>query len=204
MTSQPTNIDTIDAAGELGPAMAELDPRERLFVNLLFRPNATGAARAKAAGFGKADSTGATLARIAHRKRSQPHIGKAIVEECQRTLRSLGPEAIRVMREILADKKHRDRGKMARFIAEKVEPALMLHRHEHDVIVRVDHEAESSRAALHARARGPGREADRDFGHSGLGRYEKMLAEQQRMKLALKLTIGELGPEGLMHTCCRC
>src|SRR3981081_4265306 len=104
-------IDTTIDAGELGPAMAELTPRERLFVAALFQPGTTGVAAARAAGYGNADSKNSTLARIAHRLKSRPHIARGIIEECQREVKALGPAAIAGAREIIADKKNKDRGK---------------------------------------------------------------------------------------------
>jgi hypothetical protein len=167
---------------ELGEAMAALSAKEQSFVRALFQPGVTGAAAARAAGYGAADgsSTNKTLARIAFRLRSRPPVVRAIVEECQRTVKSLGPEAIAGMREIIADRKNRDRGKMIRFVIEKIDPALMLVQHQHDVTLRVDHEAETLKALRWLREVGvPRSKLIEHFGFTGLARYEKMLDERE-------------------------
>src|SRR6516165_7484006 len=125
--------------------MLELNPRERAFVVALFMPDMTGTAAAKAAGFGvEGKSTNATFGRIAHRKLSQAHIVAAIEEESRRVVRSLAPSAVRALREILEDPKHRDRLKAARTVLERVDPSMMRFEHQHDVRVRVtDHDSEA-------------------------------------------------------------
>jgi hypothetical protein len=174
----------IENTDELGPAMAALTPRERLFVAELFRPGATGAAAARAAGFGVADSKNSTFARIAYRKRSQPHIVKAIVEECQRQVKSLGPAAITGAREIIANKKHKDRGKMIRFVLDKIDPALMLHEHRHDVSVTIEDHTTAAIENLRwlRELRVPREVLLEQFGYSGLSRYERKLAELDERK----------------------
>src|SRR6266700_2298789 len=170
----------IDNTDELGEAMAALTPRDRLFVSFLFQPGTTTAAAARSAGFGAPDSTNATFARIGYRKRLQPSVVKAIAEECARQVRSLGPEALRGMREIIADKKHKDRGKMIRFIVEKIDPSTMLHQHQHDVTVKVeDHQLEAVRSLrlLRDQLKVPREVLIEHFGHSGLGHYERLERE---------------------------
>jgi phage terminase small subunit len=168
---------------ELGEAMESLSPKERLFVAELFR-GSNGAAAARAAGYGAEDgsSTNRTLARIAVRLKSRGSIVRAIVEESARTVKSLGPEAIAGMREIIADKKNKDRGKMIRYVLDKIEPALQLHehRHEHSVTLRVDHEAETLKALRWMRdvLQVPRDVLIEHFGHTGLSRYERMDREK--------------------------
>jgi hypothetical protein len=185
---------------ELGEALEALSPKERLFVTELFR-GSNGAAAARAAGYGAADgsSTNKTLARIAFRLRSRAGVVRAIVEESQRTVKSLGPEAIAGMRQIIADKKNRDRGKMIRFVIEKIDPALMLHqhRHEHDVTLRIDHEAEAIKALRWMRELGVPREKlVEHFGHTGLSRYERMERERFGDPKLIESPAAEEGPPG--------
>src|SRR5262245_9733516 len=132
--SLPEKIET----AELGEAMEALSPKEAAFVRALFLPNTTATDAARVAGYGTPETTRKNYARIAFRLRERPSIVKAIIEESARHVKALGPDAIRAIREILADKKHRDRGKMARYVADQISPAvgLLLHRHEHDVTVR--------------------------------------------------------------------
>ena len=169
----------IDSTEEIGEAMAALTPRDRLFVSFLFQPGTTTAAAARSAGFGAPDSTNATFARIGYRKRLQPSVVKAIAEECARQVRSLGPEALRGMREIIADKKHKDRGKMIRFIVEKIDPSTILHKH--DVTVKVEnHQVEALKILKFMRDQlgVPREKLVEHFGHSGLGMYERLERQQ--------------------------
>src|SRR5262245_14892560 len=99
---------------ELSPALAELTQRERLFVSHLFTPNPRAGAVAKAAGYCKGNSKSSTFGRIEHRLKSRLSIAKAIAEECRVQVKALGPAAIAGAREIIADKGHKDRGKMIR------------------------------------------------------------------------------------------
>jgi phage terminase small subunit len=169
---------------ELSPVMAELTPRERNFVANLFVPGMSAAAAAQKAGYGTADSKGATFASIAHRLKTRPHIGRAITEMCQAQVKALGPSAIAGAREIIADKKHKDRGKMIRHILDRLDPATMLHAHmhQHDVTVKVeDHTTAVLKSLKWMRELGvPHEKLLEHFGFSGLARYQKMLDEQER------------------------
>src|SRR5262249_54689681 len=176
----PEKIESV----ELGEAMEALSAKEQAFVRALFLPGTTAADAAAIAGYGAPDgsTTRKNYARIAFRLKSRASIVRAIVEESARTVKSLGPEALQGMREILADKKNKDRGKMIRFIVEKIDPALMLHQHQHrhEHNIKIDHEAEAIKILRWMRDElgVPREKLIEHFGHSGLGRYEKMLAEQ--------------------------
>ncbi len=173
------STEELGPAGEFGPAMAELQPRERLFIAALFQPGTTGAAAARAAGYGKADSKNSTLARIAHRLKSRSHIAKAIVEECQREVKSLGPAAVAAARQIIGNPKHRDQGKMIRFVLDRIDPATTLHHHDVRVTVE-DHRVEAVKSLrwLRDELQVPRSVLVEHFGHSGLGMYERMEREQ--------------------------
>lgn len=166
----------------LGPAMSALTPRDRLFVVELFRPGASGTAAARAAGFGvKGKSKNTTYGRIAFRKLRQQSIVEAIEEESRRVVRSLAPDAVQVLREILGNKRHKDRLKAARTVLERTDPSLSLHQHQHDVRV---HEADNDDAKAieflrQFRQLGAGREfLENVFGRNGLAILESKLAEQ--------------------------
>src|SRR5262245_14349373 len=100
--SLPEKIETAEL-GELGEAMEWLSAKEQAFTRALFLPGATAADAARIAGYGNADGTTTrkNFARIAFRLKSRASIVRAIVEESARTVKSLGPEAIAGMREII-------------------------------------------------------------------------------------------------------
>jgi phage terminase small subunit len=192
-----TNLPELENTDRLGPAMLELNPRERAFVVALFMPDMTGTAAAKAAGFGvEGKSTNATFGRIAHRKLSQAHIVAAIEEESRRVVRSLAPSAVRALREILEDPKHRDRLKAARTVLERVDPSMMRFEHEHNVRVRAtDHDSEAVAMLRQMRAQGATREVlEWFFGIGGLSRIEKKLAREEKGPLIEGEVIAPVGP----------
>jgi hypothetical protein len=192
----------IEDTSELGPAMAVLTPRERRFVVELFMPGMTAAAAAQIAGFGNADGSSKreTLARIARRKMTKPHIVAAIAEEQRHVVRALAPSAVRALREILGNRAHKDRLKAARTVFARTDPEHVDHYHQHDVrVTAVDHEAETLKALKWMLQAGvPRSKLLEHFGYSGLGRYEKMLAEQElrdRPRL-IEASPAEEGPPG--------
>jgi len=174
----------VEDTSECGPAMAALTPRERRFVVELFVPGVTAAAAARAAGFGNEDgsSTPDTLARIARRKMTRPHIVAAIAEEQRHVVRALAPSAVRALREILGNRGHKDRLKAARTVFARTDPEQVDHYHQHDHRVTVtDHTAETLKALRWMLDAGVPREKlIEHFGFTGLSRYERMLEESEQ------------------------
>jgi hypothetical protein len=60
---------------------------------------------------------------------------RAIEEESKRLVRALGPQAIKVIKEILDDREHKDRLKAARTVLERIDPAFLGVQHQHQVEV---------------------------------------------------------------------
>jgi phage terminase small subunit len=113
-----------------------LSLKERTFVDrYLALGGARGAGKkaAEAAGF---PSSWAGIA--SHRLLRRPRVAHAIEQESKRLVRALGPQAIKVLKEILDDKQHKDRLKAARTVLERIDPALVGFQHQHRVDVAVE------------------------------------------------------------------
>jgi hypothetical protein len=68
----------------------------------------------------------------------RPRVMRAIEEESKRLVRALGPQAIKVIKEILDDRGHKDRLKAARTVLERIDPTVVGVQHEHRVDVAVE------------------------------------------------------------------
>ena len=110
---------------DLGPAMLACSKQERIFVRALFEKpgHGAGARAARAAGYGSKGGATNTPARSANRLFNRPRVIAAISEMTGQQLRSGGPMAVKTVREIMADKTHKDRLKAARTIIERADPA---------------------------------------------------------------------------------
>ena len=113
--------------GELGPAMRALpNARWRAFVEFYVLgtakggPNASAAARA--AGFGKPNSTALRMAHLAWKLMRDDRTIAAIAEESRKLLRSGAPEAVRALRAIVRDPAHRDHVRAVGMILDRVDP----------------------------------------------------------------------------------
>jgi phage terminase small subunit len=110
-----------------------LSPKERIFVDrylALGGKRGAGKQAAEAAGFP------ASWAAIAsHRLLRRPRVMRAIEEESKRLVRALGPQAIKVIKEILDDRRHKDRLKAARTVLERIDPTFFGVQHQHHVEV---------------------------------------------------------------------
>lgn len=110
---------------EHGPAMAALNDRQRAFVNALFlAPKSHGSRTfaAKAAGFGTPTSSRQCLSQIGHRLAADPRVQAAISEVSASYLTTLGPAAVRALRKLLDDPKHRDHGRALGIVMDRVTP----------------------------------------------------------------------------------
>jgi len=87
LMSSPPDIERI----ELAEAVEALSAKEQAFVRALFLQGSTGADAARPQATARQTQHDAQEhARIAFRLRSRPSVVRAIVEECQRTVKSLG------------------------------------------------------------------------------------------------------------------
>jgi hypothetical protein len=110
-----------------------LSPKESIFVDrylALGGKRGAGKKAAEAAGFP------ASWSAIAAHQR--PRVMRAIEEESKRLVRALGPQAIKVIKEILDDREHKDRLKAARTVLERIDPAYLGVQHQHRVDVAVE------------------------------------------------------------------
>lgn len=130
---QTARIDHGDA--NPGPAFAALTEKQQRFVLALFdAPHSHGSMTfaTKAAGY-KA-TTQASFHSIAHQLAYDPKVEAAIAEVSRQYLVTLGPRAIRAMRRVLDNDKHRDFGRVIGLVADRVSPV------ESKQIVKVEHD----------------------------------------------------------------
>jgi hypothetical protein len=69
---------------------------------------------------------------------------RAIETESKRLVRALGPQAIKVIKEILDDRGHKDRLKAARTVLERIDPAFLGVQHQHHVDVVAESSVETA------------------------------------------------------------
>jgi hypothetical protein len=132
-------LEPIDAQD--GPAMSALNERQKLFTRALFEaPRKHGAAvfAARAAGYGTPTSSVQSFASIASRLCSDPKIQDAIQEESRKYVTTLGPMAVRALKNLLGTPGHRDHGRAVGILMERIAPVESTHN------VRVTHDATPS------------------------------------------------------------
>ena len=122
--------------GELGPKMLALpNDRQRAFVAALFDEEAPlkGGGlflyAARKAHYGNADGTTSdhALSVIASRVAHDARVQAAIAEYSRTTLRTVSPEAIRALKEVIRNPKHRDHMRAISAIADRVDPIEQAH-----------------------------------------------------------------------------
>jgi hypothetical protein len=116
-----------DEDDELGPAMLACSIQERRFVRALFegKPgHGSGARAARAAEYGNRDgsSSAQTMARIANRLFNRQRVIDAMQECTRKLLRAEAPLAVEVVREVMRDRKHKDRLRAAFGVLERLDP----------------------------------------------------------------------------------
>ena len=163
-----------------GPAMAALpSDRHRAFVLALYQvPPGYGSrvAAAKMAGFGSSKSTPSSWASIASRLSGDERIQAAIYEEDCKRIRSSAPRAIRALENMLEDSMHKDHARAVAMTLDRIHPIET--RQVVDVTHRVDdHLVETLHHLRYLKSLNVSREVlEREFGFTGLGRYERLLA----------------------------
>jgi len=168
-----------EVEGELSEREAACSPMERRFVYWLMNlPPKRGfrVQAARLAGYGKSkNSSPHNLNSIAQDLLSRQRVVALIEEVARKQIRSVAPEAIAAVREIIEDTQHRDRLKAASVILERIEPTLQrLDVHvKHEV---VDRDAEAVAYLRKLKALGVSREKlEEELGYSDLPRYERLL-----------------------------
>lgn len=188
MTEQIAGIDTAvwQDAYENCPALQALPSRQQqLFVlHMVFDvAEDNHAAAARAAGYGKPDSTPETMAKIAQRLLVNGAVQAAVLEVGRRYLSSLIGKALRTCDTIMSDEKNRpqDRLRAAQAVLDRTLPAQSSvnmqvdHFHHHDV----DHHRAALDALKYLKSlQVPHEVLVSQFGYSGLARYEAQLAAE--------------------------
>jgi hypothetical protein len=190
---EPSALPEVETWGELGPAMRELSPIRQAFVREYVlaclnakprkdgRPGKAGAPHgaavnaARRAGYGK-NSKRETLAKHAHDLTRDAKIIEAIDEESKKAFRSLAPQAVAAVQNMILNSDHRDHGRAVFGVIDRSIPVVS--KHSIDVTHRTidpDHEAiEEMRAA---RKLGATREKLVElYGANGLDRLEALEA----------------------------
>lgn len=154
-----------------GPAMSELNERQRLFVIGVCDGLSYSEAARQAGYAGEPQTIASTANRLL---RSQPII-EAIAEVTKKHIRSLAPKAKAVVTEIMDDKYHKDRLKAAQQVLDRIDPAVQ----RQDINVRhevIDRTEETLKHLSHLLEIGVQREAlVKEFGEFGLDHYMRLL-----------------------------
>ena len=174
---------------DLGPAMLACSKQERIFVRALFEKpgHGAGARAARAAGYGSKGGATNTPARSANRLFNRPRVIAAIAELTGQSLRSDGPMAVHVTREIMADKNHKDRLKAARTVFERADPAETRFSGEmhHTISSAPGSDAEGIKLLAWLKSQGANQELLLNmFGLNGLPRLERKLIEIEKVQRA--------------------
>ena len=110
---------------DFGPAMTACLPKERTFVLTRMMPDVSDAQAARLAGYGKADSSPATLARIAFRlTHENPRVAAAMAEVAKIAVRDLAVDSIKALKKIVRQDFHKDQAKVALALMERVDPTV--------------------------------------------------------------------------------
>jgi hypothetical protein len=119
---------------EWGPAMAALpNDRQRAFVVALYDEEAPRKGdglmiyAARAAGYGTATSSTKSLGVIANRIVHDGRVQAAIVEHSRSVLRAVPPEAIRALKDLIRDPKHRDHARAIAMVVDRTDPLATVH-----------------------------------------------------------------------------
>jgi phage terminase small subunit len=181
----------------LGVAMKALTPKHRRFVvsyceNL--EKHGRLAAAARAAGYGLA-SEPATVAVIAQQIAHRDDVIAAIKEYSAKQLRQLAPDAVQTVTQILKDPLHKDRLKAANVVLSRADPEIQ--KVETTVEITGDHKRDALEHLKHLKSIGATREMlEKEFGFSGLGYYEDLLAKDEAAKLpVVDAEFTEIEPE---------
>jgi hypothetical protein len=122
-----------DDVPAFGPKMAALPPKRRALVIALFDDDAPRkgdgllAFAAQRAGYGTPTSSPRSLCVIAGRIVHADEVQEAIAEHSHRVMRTIPPEAIRALKELIRDPKHRDHMKAIAAVIDRTDPLQTLH-----------------------------------------------------------------------------
>jgi hypothetical protein len=120
----------VEEEPQFGPRMMALTERQRKFVQALFHescpPHGYGQIEfaVREAGYGTGNSNSNTLSAIGGRLITQERIKLGIAEYSQAVVRSISPEAIKAVRELIKDKKHPAHARALQMILDRVDPVV--------------------------------------------------------------------------------
>jgi hypothetical protein len=137
VVDQSADLDSsaTDHAGNLGPAMLALTPRQRAFVLALYELPPTRGALTKAAvraGYGRNSNT-KTLAQIAHKLWTHEKIRRAFQETGYRFIGHTAVAAIQAARELIFQPTHPDHLKACRLFIDRGWPIENLSKQQIDI-----------------------------------------------------------------------
>lgn len=127
--------------------MSALNERQKRFVHALFlAPKSHGSRTfaARAAGYGTATSSRKSLSQIGHQLSTDVKVQAAISEVSASYLTTLGPPAVRALRKLLEDPKHKDHGRALGIIMDRVTPV------QSTAVLKVQHDASPALVATAA------------------------------------------------------
>jgi phage terminase small subunit len=108
-----------------GQAFSALTQKQQRYVIALFEaPRSHGAMTfaARKAGYGNANSSRQSLSQMAYQLNVDPKVQAAIAEVSRQYITVLGPHAVRAIKKILDDPKHRDFGRAIGIVMDRVAP----------------------------------------------------------------------------------
>jgi hypothetical protein len=174
-----------DTGTEWGPAMKVLSDRHKAFVLALYQIKPGYGAHVKAAklaGFGTSTSSAKSWSTIAASLAHDERILAALHEEDQKRIRASAPRAVRALQHLVEAPEHRDHCRAIGMVLDRVHPVET--RHTVDVVHHVDHDAEAVRWLRHLKKQGAPREMlEKEFGFTGLSRYERLLGIEDAKQL---------------------
>jgi hypothetical protein len=131
-----------------GPKMAALSEKRRAFVVALYSDDAPAKGdglliwAAQQAGYGTPTSSNKSLGVIANRIVHDDTVQQAIAEFSRGMVRAIAPEAVRAVRELVRDTKHKDHGRAIGQILDRVAPIETTHN------VKIEDNRPPSREAM--------------------------------------------------------
>jgi hypothetical protein len=192
VTADNSETKPAETWGELGPAMRELNERQRLFVRhlLLEKPGMGAPVRAaRAAGY-----NGKWIRNVAHDLTRNLKVLAALSEEARKIIRGPGyAEAVGALMRLVRDPKHRDHARGIGMVLDRADPLIS----KHEAIVTHRHENPDQAALEELKAlRKLGTTRDKLlelYGPNGLDRLEMLeAAEIAQRAAAAKVVNGKL------------
>jgi hypothetical protein len=123
----------IDDFPQFGPKMSALSSKRQALVMALFDDAAPRKGdgllvyAARQAGYGTSTSSAKSLGVIAGRIVNSEQVQQAIAEHSHRVMRAIPPEAIRALKELIRNPKHRDHMKAIAAVIDRTDPLQTLH-----------------------------------------------------------------------------